>query len=89
MTDFVFFIEVFKAIGFPAVIFVIWFLYHKSQVEIFKKMLEEQSLREERNYQTLKELTEALQANIASICRIEYKIDTGFICPIIKKEHER
>lgn len=86
MTDLTFFVEIVKNIGFPAVIFIIWFLYHKSQVEILTKMLAEQSQREERNYQTLKELTEALQANTATICRMEYKIDTGYTCPILKKE---
>jgi hypothetical protein len=54
-------------------------------LEFFKQILKEQADREERNYQSLKDLTEALQVNIATICRIEYKIDTGMHCPI-KKE---
>jgi hypothetical protein len=85
MNDFTFFIEIIKSIGFPALIFIVWFIYHKSQVEFFKQILKEQAEREERNFQSIKDLTEALQVNIASLCRIEYKIDTGMQCPF-KKE---
>lgn len=96
MLDTAFLIEIVKAIGFPAVIFVIWFLYHKSQVEqqkqsskdnvkMFTKIIDEQAQREERNYKLLKEMLETHQYHGALLSVIKEKIDTNQWCPYIKE----
>jgi len=89
MTEIAFLIEVLKAIGFPALIFVVWYLYHKSQVEIFRQLLKEQADREERNFSVLKELAETIQATTAILSRMEYKMDSNQWCPISKEGGRR
>ena len=32
-------LKLFESIGFPAVIFVIWYIYHNAQVKTFEKLL--------------------------------------------------
>lgn len=71
--------EILKSVGFPAVIFIIWYLYHKSHVEFLKQILSAQAEREEK-------LTEALQALVAITSRMEFKIDRGYVCPVIKEQ---
>lgn len=71
--------------GLSIVMFVVWFVYHKNQVEFLTKILDEQSKREDRNFQILKEATETLQQLTAYISRMEYKIDSNEWCPITKE----
>jgi hypothetical protein len=72
-------IELTKNIGFPAVIFAIWYIYHKSQVKAFEQMMDN-------NFRILKDLLETTQYNVALLSRIESKIDTNLWCPILKKD---
>lgn len=72
-------IELTKNIGFPAVIFAIWYIYHKSQVKIFENIIQN-------NFQVLKDLLETNQYHAALLSRIESKIDTNLWCPILKRE---
>ena len=58
-------------IGFPALIFAIWYLYHQSQVKAFE---------------ILKDLLESNQYHAAILSRIESKIDSNMWCPVLKKE---
>jgi hypothetical protein len=85
LSDFGFLLELIKAVGFPAVIFIIWYIYHKSQVEFYKQILNEQAERENRNFEVLRELTETIQATTAILSRMEYKIDSNTYCPITKE----
>ena len=32
-------LKLFESIGFPAVIFVIWYIYHQAQVKTFEKII--------------------------------------------------
>lgn len=68
-----------KNIGFPAVIFAIWYIYHKSQVKTFENIIQN-------NFQVLKDLLETNQYHAALLSRIESKIDTNLWCPILKRE---
>lgn len=79
MQDFSVFIELTKNIGFPAVIFAIWYIYHKAQVKSFEQMMNN-------NFQILKDLLETTQYNVAILSRIENKIDLNVWCPLLKKE---
>lgn len=71
-------IELVKNIGFPAVVFAIWYIYHKSQVKTFETIIQN-------NFQVLKDLLETNQYHAALLSRIENKIDTNLWCPILKK----
>jgi len=66
-------------IGFPAVIFAIWYIYHQAQVKSFEKIIQN-------NFEILKELLETNQYHAALLSRIESKIDNNLWCPILKKE---
>jgi len=72
-------IELTKSIGFPAVIFAIWYIYHKSQVKTFEDIVNN-------NFLVLKDLLETNQYHAALLSRIESKIDTNLWCPILKRE---
>lgn len=72
-------IDLTKNIGFPAVIFAIWYIYHKAQVKTFENMMDN-------NFRILKDLLETTQYNVAILSRIESKIDLNVWCPLLKKE---
>ncbi len=66
-------------VGFPTLIFAIWYIYHQSQVKSFEKIIQN-------NFEILKELLETNQYHAALLSRIENKIDNNLWCPILKKE---
>lgn len=78
-------IELIKHIGFPALIFIVFFLYHKSQTKILIQIIQNIEQREKDQTHYLKEQIETLQWMVSSIARLEYKIDAGMQCPM-KKE---
>ncbi len=86
MTETAIFLKLVESIGFPAVIFIIWFLYHKSQTKLYEELLKAQAKREERNFNILKEMLETNQYNAAVLSRIEQKIDANAFCPIVKEK---
>ena len=66
-------------IGFPALIFAIWYIYHQAQVKAFEKIIQN-------NFEILKDLLETNQYHAALLSRIESKIDNNLWCPLLKKE---
>ena len=66
-------------IGFPALIFAIWYIYHQSQVKAFEQIIQN-------NFEILKDLLETNQFHAALLSRIESKIDNNLWCPLLKKE---
>nr|BDD46505.1 hypothetical protein 9 [bacterium] len=79
MSETAVFIELVKNIGFPAVVFAIWYIYHKSQVKTFEEIIRN-------NFAVLKDLLETNQQHTSLLSRIENKIDVNLWCPFIKKE---
>ena len=78
-----FFIDLIKYVGFPGLLYLIWFFYHKSTMKIFESMIQNQ-------FQTLKDLIETNQCTVAALARLEQKIDTNTFCPILRdKKKER
>jgi len=71
-------VELTKNIGFPAVVFAIWYIYHKSQVKTFENIIQN-------NFQVLKDLLETNKNQANLLSRIENKIDANMWCPILKK----
>jgi hypothetical protein len=72
------FIPIIESVGFPALIFVIWYVYHKAQVKTFEALMTN-------NFTILKDLLETNQYHAALLSRIESKIDNNMWCPILRK----
>ncbi len=68
-----------KSVGFPALIFLIWYIYHQSQTKTFETIIQD-------NFEILKDLLETNQYHAAILSRMESKIDNNLWCPILKKE---
>lgn len=68
-----------ESVGFPALIFAIWYIYHQSQVKAFELIVKD-------NFEILKDLLETNQYHAAILSRVENKIDNNLWCPILKKE---
>ncbi len=68
-----------ESVGFPALIFAIWYIYHQGQMKAFELIVKD-------NFEILKELLETNQYHAALLSRIENKIDNNLWCPILKKE---
>jgi hypothetical protein len=85
MTEFTFFVELAKYIGFPALLFIIFYIYHRSQTEILLKTIKNMEEREKKLNEYLANQTEILQWISSCLSRMEYKIDIGIECPL-KKE---
>lgn len=75
-------IELVKNIGFPAVVFAIWYIYHKSQVKTFEEIIKN-------NFAVLKDLLETNQQHTAILSRLENKIDANLWCPFIREGNLR
>jgi len=73
------FLPLIENIGFPAVVFAIWYIYHNSQAKLFENMMNQ-------NFTILKDLLETNQYHAALLSRVESKIDNNLWCPILKKE---
>ena len=68
-----------ESVGFPALIFLILYIYHQSQVKAFELIIKD-------NFEILKDLLETNQYHAALLSRIESKMDNNLWCPILKKE---
>ena len=56
-----------ESVGFPALIFLIWYIYHQSQVKAFELIIKD-------NFEILKDLLETNQYHAALLSRIELKV---------------
>jgi len=90
------FLKLIESIGFPALIFAVWYLYHRSQVKAWESreaiqsaawdgQMQAMAAREERVFNLLGGQLEALQCLIGQMARVENKIDTNQHCPIVRK----
>lgn len=84
-----FWLDLIKQLGISALIFLIWYLYHRSQVQQWKQLMDAQQQREERNFELLKDMLETVQYHTGMLARVETKIDTNQFCPLTKKESNR
>lgn len=73
-----FLIDIVRVVGFPAVIFVIWYLYHKSQVKHMMDLLG-------RLFALTDNCIETIQYNAQVMSRLTEKIDGNQFCPLIRK----
>jgi hypothetical protein len=97
------YMEMVRAIGFPALIFLIWVIYHRSENEKWEKNFNAQremqrdtiqgmmlQNREEREKQFLlwKELSEILHLQTSQLSRLDSKISANEFCPIVRRNKQ-
>ena len=80
-------LELIKNVGFPALIFAVWYLYHRSQVKAWESQMAAVREREERTFSLLTGQLEALQCIVAQNARMETKIDSNLYCPMMREKH--
>ncbi len=90
MSEAAFLLDAIKAVGFPAVIFAIWYLYHKSQVRQQKETFESNQ-KETRNlvdklFALTESCLETIQYNANMMARLVEKVDGNQFCPVIKNQ---
>lgn len=97
------YLELVKAIGFPALIFVIWYLYHRGenlkwdqnfqsqrdmQRDMIQGMLKQNSEEREKQFLLWKDLSEILHMQTSQLSRLETKISSNEFCPITRRQKE-
>ena len=99
MPEINFFIEIVKNVGFPAILYIMWYFYHKATVEMLQKnsnnqfensnhqfqMMEKNS---NNQFEILKSLLESNNSFISALARIENKIDTNQMCPLMREKRK-
>jgi len=95
------YIELIKAIGFPALIFLIWYLYHRSenlkweksfqaqremQREMIQGILRQNSEERESQLQRWKEFSETLYLQTSQLARLETKMSSNEFCPVVRRQ---
>jgi len=86
-----------KNLGIPGVVFLIWYLYFRSQSkawsdqqvtqsEVLMKLIEDHKDRDNKNFEVLNRYAETLEYHGACLARMEGKIDTNQFCPMMRKE---
>ena len=97
MTETQIFLELVKNLGFPALIFAVWYLYHRSQVkawearetaqnETVRTQMQAMNEHEARMFNLLNVQLEALQCLVGQVARVESKVDANQFCPIVRRE---
>jgi ABC-type long-subunit fatty acid transport system fused permease/ATPase subunit len=81
-----FFIDILKQLGVAGVVFVIFYIYHKSQVKLFSEIIETQNEHAKRNFEILQSFIQTLEYHGACLARMETKIDQNQFCPVARKE---
>lgn len=81
-----FFIDILKQLGVAGVVFVIFYIYHKSQVKLFSEIIQTQNEHAKRNFEILQSFIQTLEYHGACLARMETKIDQNQFCPVARKE---
>ncbi len=82
--EFTFLIEAVKAVGYPALIFAIWWMTNKQSNRNIEDLINNFKKTNEEMLSEMKEMTDALQMNYSQLTRIELKIDQNQWCPMIR-----
>lgn len=78
MNEFTGLLPVIKEIGFPALIFAIWYFYHKDATKQLTDIINQ-------NFKLLSDMFETNLLQNAKLQVIESKIDNNSWCPIYRK----
>jgi len=89
VSEYNFLLDMVKQNGITALLFIIFFLYHRDQVASWKALREADTKREERTHELFKSQLEVQQAQLAQLARMEQKMDSNSYCPMVRKESGR
>lgn len=91
-----FLLEVVKVIGFPAVIFAIWYIDHKSQERkhedtkaLFLSLINNMEKNAQQSFDLLKEMLETNTYHGGMLIKIEEHLRTSQYCPLMRKEFKQ
>lgn len=82
-----FFIELIKVVGFPAVIFAIWYIDHKSQDRKHEDTKKTFETLIDNNFKLLSGLIESVHYQSALLAKISEKISSNQFCPLMRKSY--
>lgn len=71
-----------------AIVFAIWWMYHKAVTEQFKEILKQMSEREIRHFELLKDSIDTNKLMLATLQQINDNINQNKWCPITKEFHK-
>ena len=86
MADWHWIAEIARDNGLAVLLFVVLFFYLQTQAKAAKEQRETDAAREEHNFQVLQGFMESISMLIAQNSRIESKIDSNQMCPMVRKE---
>jgi hypothetical protein len=89
--------EILTNFGLAGGFLLVWLVYHaaqrkadkqvyEAQLSALRVIIKDQSEREIRNFQLLKELIDQQNYQSAALARMEQKIDTNQQCPVVRRE---
>ncbi|HBE45733.1 MAG TPA: hypothetical protein DDW17_09925 [Deltaproteobacteria bacterium] len=81
-----FYIDIVKQLGVAGIVFIIFYIYHKSQVKLFSGIIDTQNEQAKRNFEILQSFIQTLEYHGACLARMETKIDQNQFCPVARKE---
>ncbi|MEW5970230.1 MAG: hypothetical protein AB1706_10210 [Pseudomonadota bacterium] len=87
-------VELIKLVGFPAVIFAIWYVSHISNKEMFatmqsqfRQIIETQEKSTERNFELLSEILDITRSQAALMSELKTLIKLNQYCPLSRKDN--
>ena len=86
MADWHWIAEIAKDNGLAVLLFVVLFFYLQTQARAAKEQRETDGAREQHNFEVLQGFMESLSILIAQNSRIESKIESNQLCPMVRKE---
>jgi len=86
MTIWSFFTEAVAKWGLAALVLVFWYLDSKEQKKLFRTMLAQQQQQADQHFEQTERMIEQLQYFAGQLGRVENKVDTNQLCPMIRGE---
>ena len=86
MAENAFLVNLVQILGVSVLMFIVWYLYHKSTVKTFKEIMDSQEKQSERNHKVLTDMIQTNMGTIAILTRIEQKIDDNIWCPLVREK---
>lgn len=84
MTEFSALLKITEQIGFPALIFAIWYFYHKSSVKQFNEIIEQQKENSKSTFELLKDMIQTNILQTSLLQDIQAKITNNQWCPFVQ-----
>ncbi len=84
MQEFSWLFKMVEQIGFPALIFAIWYFYHKSSVAQFNEIISQQNEASKAHFELLKDMIQTNILQTSLLQDIQAKITNNQWCPFVQ-----